>query len=90
MKFIKWVINLLTVIDIFFNVLLSPLINLMLSDGSYKFGNNNETLSGVMGKNIKMNKCKGCKVICYLLSKLFNQKHHCIVSVDVNENEGIK
>ena len=60
MKFIKMFKDLLILLDIFFNVLLSPLLNLLLADGSYKFGNNNETLSGVMGKNIRRGRCRAC------------------------------
>lgn len=71
--------------DQWLNVFLAPLLNLLLSDGSYKFGNPDETLSSVMGKNIKLGKCRGCYYICRVLH-LFD-KDHCMRPGVIEEDE---
>jgi hypothetical protein len=58
-------------IDQGFNVLLGPLLNFALkSPENELWGHPDETLSSVMGKQIRAGRCKGCKVICWILNKL--------------------
>ena len=79
MKYIK---SLLTATSQFFNVLLSPILNRFTR--LENFGNADETISGVMGKNIRRNECKFCSVICWFLNKL--EVEHCKKSIEDDEN----
>lgn len=78
MRYYFW--NLLISIDQFANVSLSPLLNMLLSEESYKFGNPDETLSSVFGKNVRSGKCKGCYCICRVLHLI--DKNHCKKSIE--------
>jgi len=76
--------RLLLSFDQFLNVLLSPLLNLILpKESTSKFGNEDETISSVLGKNIKI--CRVCKMVCKLLA-LFQNKH-CINSIESDEGK---
>lgn len=81
MKTYLW--NLLISIDQFFNVFLSPFLNMFISEKSYKFGNPDETLSSVFGKNVRSGKCKGCYYICRILHLI--DKNHCKKSIEEDE-----
>lgn len=72
--------------DQFMNVLLYPLLNLFLSDGSYLFGHPDETISSVLGKNVKMGKCRGCYLICRLFLHPID-KNHCTRKGVIEEDE---
>lgn len=63
----------------FWNVLvaLDQLANTLLG------GDPDETMSSRMGKDIKANKCKLCKVICYFLGLI--EKDHCNKSIEPDE-----
>ena len=76
----KWLWNILISIDQFFNVLLSPLLNWTLKP-DYKFGDEDETLSSVFGKNKA--KCKACYWICRALHLI--DKNHCEESIELDE-----
>lgn len=71
--------NILISLDQLVNVVGSPLFNLLFS-GDHKFGNPDETLSSVMGKNIRKNNCVLCKGICAILN-IFD-KNHCKKSIE--------
>lgn len=72
--------------DQFLNAALYPVLNLLLSDGSYLFGHPDETLSSVMGKNVTMGKCRGCYFICrYILHPI--DKNHCTRPGVIEEDE---
>jgi len=69
------------------NVVLYPLLNPLLGDGSYKFGHPDETISSVLGKNITTGHCKGCYFICrYILHPL--DKDHCKQALEEDEHAG--
>lgn len=73
----KWyLIRLLLTIDQFFNVLLSPLLNL-LPNLNHQFGHHDETISSVLGKS--KDSCKLCGIVCKLLACFDNR--HCIDAV---------
>jgi len=75
--------RLLLSIDQFFNVLLSPLLNLLLKP-SYPFGNEDETISSVMGKNLRLGSCRACYFVCRVLHLL--DKNHCKRSIEHDEH----
>lgn len=53
----------------------------LIIDSGYKFGNIEETISGVLGKNIQLNKLtKTGKVLVWILTK-----KHCIDAISKNE-----
>lgn len=80
MKIYLW--NILISIDQLIAVVFSPVLNVVFK-GPNKFGEPDETLSSVFGKNVKLGKCKGCYFICRLLH-LFD-KNHCKKSIEVDE-----
>lgn len=88
MSFLKsvysYILSIFIELDHLLQIIIAPFVNPLLSKSSYKFGTIGETVSSVLGKNIRMNKCRLCKGICYILSKLFHEKHHCIKSIKEN------
>jgi hypothetical protein len=73
--------NILISIDQLANTVLGVVLNLFLpKDAKDKFGNPDETLSSVFGKNIKEGKCKWCYYICKILH-IFD-KNHCKKSIE--------
>lgn len=72
-------------IDKFGNREFRTLLNktLIVENSVFRFGNINETISSVLGKNKKMGKLtKTGKVICSILD--FLDKNHCEKSIDWN------
>ena len=67
-------------IDQFFNVLLYPLLNLWLKP-KIPFGNPDETLSSVFGKNSA--ECKFCNFMCRVLNVF--DPDHCNKSIEHDE-----
>jgi len=78
----NWFWNILISIDQFFNVLLAPLLNLILRP-SARFGDPDETLSSVFGKNGE--ECKACYFICKLLHLIDPQ--HCERSIESDRGD---
>ena len=78
----KYLWNILIWIDQGFNVILSPILNIFISN-EHDFGNPDETLSSVMGKQIRLGRCKGCKLICKLLH--WFDPDHCNKSIEDDE-----
>mgnify|MGYP001822280092 CR=1 FL=1 len=82
----KYFWNILISIDQLVNVLASPMLNFLTSSGAYRFGNPDETLSSVMGKNIEAGHCRGCRFLCrYVLHPI--DRNHCRDSIERDEHE---
>ena len=79
---LNWLWNILITIDQGANVLFSLLLNAGLKP-KHKFGNPDETLSSVMGKNVRAGSCRTCHFICKWLS--FIDKNHCKKSIEDDE-----
>lgn len=60
------------------NRVFSPILNIIFS-GSHEFGHTDETISSVLGSNIKENRCILCHITCSILN-LFD-KDHCTKSI---------
>ena len=67
------------------NVLLSPVLNIYLPPGAYRFGYEDETLSSVFAKNSRHHQVKWCCVMCKLLN-LFDQDH-CTKNIELDEGD---
>lgn len=74
--------NLGTVISQFLNVVFGPILNIIFS-GSNKFGDPDETMSSVLGKNIRDNNCVLCNFVCFFLRLI--DKGHCKKSIENDE-----
>jgi len=72
-------------IDQLGNVVCSDLFDVMLiKKGGYRFGNPDETISSVLGKNQKLNTLsKIGKVVNWILSKI--EKDHSLISIEEDE-----
>lgn len=75
--------NLLIALDQLANVLLSPLLNLILRPSAARFGDPDETLSSVLGKNVEAGACIGCHWVCRLLH--LADPWHCQKSIERDE-----
>lgn len=80
--------NLALSVDQFGNVAMSPLFNLILiKEGGYKFGNPDETISSVIGKNEEVGKLNFIsRGIAWILNKL--DRGHTVNSIDNTEDNG--
>ena len=72
----NWFWRILISIDCFFNVFLSPALNL-LPNLNHEFGHNGETLSSVFGKS--KDDCKFCGFMCEWLGWIDTK--HCKKSI---------
>ena len=81
-----------TAADQLANTIAYPILNLFLGNGSYKFGHQDETLSSVMGKNVRSGHCKGCYFICKDLNviEFWKTYDHCERVIEDDEHAGIK
>jgi len=77
-----YISNLGTAISQFLNVLFAPILNIVFS-GSNKFGYPDETMSSVLGKNIRDNNCILCNFVCFFLRLI--DKSHCKKSIENDE-----
>lgn len=68
-----------TAISRLLGVMFSPMLNIVFY-GGHKFGDMNETISSVLGKNIRDNNCFTCKIICFFLKII--DKNHCEKSIE--------
>lgn len=83
---IKYIGRILISLDQLVNVVAGPVLNLLTSDKAYRFGNEDETLSSVMGKNIEAGHCRGCRFLCrYVLHPI--DRNHCRDSIERDEHE---
>jgi hypothetical protein len=78
----RYIWNLLILLDQGINVIFGPLLNIILRPITARFGDPDETLSSVMGKNVQDNECVGCKLICKILNKI--QAKHCVISIEAD------
>lgn len=84
---IKWLWNGLILFDQAFNWLLSPVLNRFVKGEGHRFGNPDETLSSVFGKNARTKTCRACNWICkYILHPLDHD--HCERSIEADEESG--
>lgn len=81
----KWFWNLLLAIDQLANVLFSPLLNLMVRQGGALYGDPDETISSVSGKNFRDGTCLGCTWLCRLLHLV--DRNHCERSIETDEGK---
>ena len=77
-----WFWSVLVWVDQGANTVLGPLLNWVL-DPLHLFGDPDETLSSVLGKNVRDGACKGCYLTCRLLH-LFDS-NHCHKSIEDDE-----
>jgi len=75
--------NLLLTLDQGANVLLGPLLNLLLRPRVARFGDPDETLSSVFGKNVRGGACRGCRLVCRVLNWI--DPGHCLASIEGDE-----
>lgn len=75
--------NILVSLDQLANVAAGPLLNIILRPAVARFGDPDETLSSVLGKNVEAGACVGCKLICRLLHRL--DPGHCERSIERDE-----
>lgn len=74
--------NVLITIDQGVNTIFAPVLNRLMKP-KFKFGNPDETLSSVMGKNVRAGSCPACHFICKWLSLIDNK--HCKKSIEDDE-----
>jgi len=81
----KYIWEVLIWIDQGVNVLIGFILNtLFVKEGGAKFGDADETLSSVMGKNSQTNTCKVCSWVCkYILDPI--DPKHCHKSIEDDE-----
>jgi hypothetical protein len=79
--------NILIWLDQGINVLFGWLFNLVLRP-LYTFGDPDETLSSVFGKNSRSGTCKVCGWVCDLLHAI--DPHHCHKNVEADEGDRLK
>lgn len=78
-----WAWNVVIWIDQGVNAVFGPMLNVVFGVKRHKFGNPDETLSSVFGKNIESGECKACRLICKVLN-LFD-RGHCESSIERDE-----
>ena len=77
--------NVLIALDQLSNVLFGPLLNLALRPAVARFGDPDETLSSVFGKNAQAGQCRGCQLICRVLGWI--SPNHCQRSIENDEGD---
>lgn len=79
-----WLWNILLWIDQGLNVVAAPVLNALLKP-RYRFGDPDETLSSVFGKNVRSGSCRACKWFCWLLEKI--DPGHCADNIEYDEGD---
>jgi hypothetical protein len=79
-----WFWNVLISIDQLANALFAPLLNITLNPQA-RFGDPDETLSSVFGKNVEVGSCRGCYWMCRVLHVL--DPYHCPKSIERDEGD---
>ena len=69
-------------IDQFLNTFFGPVLNHLLYP-LHRFGDPDETLSSVLGKNARDGSCRGCYWVCRVLNRL--DPEHCQKSIEADE-----
>lgn len=76
--------NIIIWIDQGANVILAPLLNMLLhKDSPHRFGDSDESLSSVFGKNVEFGGCYGCRLMCRFLSAIDHR--HCERNIERDE-----
>lgn len=85
----SYVLKVLIWLDQGLNVVFWPVLNpLFRPHPSARFGSEDETLSSVMGKNMRLGHCKTCSFICrYILHPI--DKDHCQESIEDDEHSNV-
>ncbi len=80
----RYAYNALRVIDQVANVMIAPILNRLLhTPDNARFGDPRETLSSVLGKNMRNGHCRTCRGVCKVLTLVFRQQvDHCIDAID--------
>lgn len=78
----SWLWDMLISFDQMINVAFRWPLN-KINNGPAKFGYPDETLSSVMGKNIRAGRCKFCYVICRIIHII--DKSHCQKTIEYDE-----
>lgn len=81
----KYIINILIWIDQGANVIFSPILNILAGPTAANFGDPDETLSSVFGKNAREGKCVMCKIMCRILNWI--DPRHCDKSIERDEGK---
>lgn len=79
----RWFWNILLSLDQLANVLFAPLLNATLRPAAARFGDPDETLSSVLGKNIQSGECVCCRLVCRVLNWI--EPGHCQTSIESDE-----
>ena len=79
----QWLWNVFLALDQFANVLFAPLLNAALRPTAARFGDPDETLSSVFGKNVQSGNCIGCRMVCRLLNWI--DPGHCDGNIERDE-----
>lgn len=80
-----WLWNLLIWLDQGLNAMFGWALNLVLRPTVARFGSPDETLSSVLGKNVRAGACTGCQWICKLLNSV--DPDHCTKSIEPDEGD---
>ena len=84
----RWFWNCLIGIDQFGNALFGPLLNLLLQPSAAYFGDPDETLSSVFGKNVQSGDCRGCRLVCRILNWI--DPGHCRESIEEEDGKNAR
>lgn len=79
-----WFWSVLVWADQGLNTIAGPVLNWAL-DPLHLFGDPDETLSSVMGKNVRDGACRGCYLVCRLLHAF--DPYHCPKSIEADEGK---
>lgn len=82
----RWFWNVLITIDQGANTVAGPVLNWILRPQVARFGDPDETLSSVFGKNLTSGQCRGCRLVCRILNWI--DPRHCETSIE--KDEGIR
>lgn len=79
----RWFWNVLIGIDQLANAAAGPVLNFTLRPQAARFGDPDETLSSVFGKNVQTGECRGCRLACRVLNWI--DPGHCHTSIEKDE-----
>lgn len=82
MKLQPWLWGVLVSLDQLINTVMGPVLNWALRP-KFRFGYPDETLSSVLGKNVRARACRFCDWVCHLLHRL--DPNHCAKSIEDDE-----
>ena len=83
LAFFKWIKKILVWLDQGLNVIFAPILNRFIGESPHRFGDPDETLSSVFGKNVEAGYCKLCTFMCRWLDWL--DTDHCKKAIERDE-----